>query len=242
MSRYSEANINCQRLHGNYPENEDSEIDDRPQLTAVSAFEVNIMTAFERDSFYESVYLNQISSNCSNSLFCRIFTPTLELPNGHHVDEAVENLLPTPSSTEKQQDNNFFARHLSGWRGGIASNAAMAMAVLVINCVILIWVNATHPVRNGLATVFSGDCTTAKIISATAHLFINILSTLLLAASNYAMQVASSPSRADIDRAHANQHSLDIGVLSLRNFRWISNARLLAYGLLLISSIVLHFM
>lgn len=54
---------------------------------------------------------------------------------------------------------------------------------------------------DGLSIVCSGDCKTAKSVSLTIHILINFPSTLLLAASNYAMQVASSPSRADIDKA-----------------------------------------
>jgi hypothetical protein len=118
----------------------------------------------------------------------------------------------------------------------------MAGAVLILNVSFLIWGTTSFLVQDGVATVYNGECSTVSGISIASHLLINITSTLLLSASNYAMQVASSPSRADIDRAHEKQRSLDIGVLSLRNFGWVSKGRVLAYGLLLLSSIPLHFM
>lgn len=96
--------------------------------------------------------------------------------------------------------------------------------------------------RNDFAAVFNDNCNTAKHLSVAAHLIINILSTLLLSASNYAMQVALSPSRADVDRAHRQQKWIDIRVLSFRNLVWISRYRLAAYGVLLLSSIPFHFL
>jgi hypothetical protein len=141
-----------------------------------------------------------------------------------------------------QKTKSFFARYLSGWRGGIAFNASMAGAVLILNVTFLIWGTTGFLVKDGLATVYNGECSTVSRISIASHLLINIMSTLLLSASNYAMQVASSPSRADIDTEHEKQRSLDIGVLSIRNLGSVSKGRVLAYGLLLLSSIPLHFM
>jgi hypothetical protein len=124
----------------------------------------------------------------------------------------------------------------------MALNASFAGAVLLVNVLTLIWAAVKFQVTDGRATVFSGDCTKAKTLTVVTHLLVNILSTLLLGASNYAMQVASSPLRADVDRAHRQQVWLDIGVFSFRNFKWISKYRLATSGLLLLSSIPLHFM
>ena len=72
------------------------------------------------------------------------------------------------------------------------------------------------------------------------HLAINILSTLLLGASNYSMQCLSSPTRSDIDKAHSQGIWLDIGVPSVRNLRRLSTTRIVLWWLLAISSIPLH--
>jgi hypothetical protein len=124
----------------------------------------------------------------------------------------------------------------------MALNATFVVAVLLVNILILICAAAKFQFTNGFATVFSGDCTKVKTLTVVAHLLINVLSTLLLGASHYAMQVASSPLRADVDRAHRKQGWLDIGVFSFRNFKWISKYRLATSGLLLLSSVPLHFM
>lgn len=72
------------------------------------------------------------------------------------------------------------------------------------------------------------------------HLMVNILSTALLAASNYCMHCLSAPTRQDIDEAHSKRRWLDIGVPSIRNLRSISKARVFLWSLLAISSIPLH--
>lgn len=54
------------------------------------------------------------------------------------------------------------------------------------------------------------------------HLVINALSTLLLSATNYAMQCLSSPTRKEVDKPHRHYIWLDIGVLSVRSLRRIS--------------------
>ncbi|KAF4617010.1 hypothetical protein G7Y89_g15139 [Cudoniella acicularis] len=126
-------------------------------------------------------------------------TPSLQRLNSHASDPTRENLLleqraqirspsnkasldpaeKSPlevSATEDIEKKNFFARRFSGWRGGIALNASLAGAVLLINIIILIWAAAKFKFTNGLTTVFSGDCTKARNLELVAHLFINILS------------------------------------------------------------------
>lgn len=134
----------------------------------------------------------------------------------------------------------FFARRFSGWRGGIVLNATFTGVVLLVNVIVLIWAAANFKFTNGIATVFKGDCAKADNLSILFHVFINILSTLLLAASNYAIQVSASPSRADIDRAHREQKSLDVGVFSFRNLKWLSKYRIAICGILFLSSVPLY--
>lgn len=167
---------------------------------------------------------------------------SLRPPNRNSEQSSQKLLIPCETTEKELQSQTFFERNFSGWRGAIASNAVMACSVFLINLTFLIWAAAKFESQNGLAIIFNGDCTTARRLSIAAHIVINILSTLLLGASNYAMQVASSPSRDDVDKAHQKQKWLDIGVLSTRNFRWISGYRLLAYIILLISSLPLHLM
>ena len=79
-----------------------------------------------------------------------------------------------------------------------------------------------------------------RSIDTWSHFGINVLSTLLLGASNAAMQCIVAPSRADIDKAHAQHERLDIGVNSLQNWRFINTSRQLIWALLLVSTLPLH--
>ena len=72
------------------------------------------------------------------------------------------------------------------------------------------------------------------------HLGVNVLSTILLAGSNYTMQVASSPTRQELNVAHKKDVWLDIGVPSLRNLRYINVKKVVVWALLGLSSMPLH--
>ena len=89
---------------------------------------------------------------------------------------------------------------------------------------------------------YQGDCLKAERISTGLHVVINVLSTLLLGASNLCMQLLAAPRRSEVDRAHKNFVWLHIGVPSLRNLRHIGRERLMICAILGISSIPLHFL
>ncbi|KAF2637831.1 hypothetical protein P280DRAFT_520953 [Massarina eburnea CBS 473.64] len=72
------------------------------------------------------------------------------------------------------------------------------------------------------------------------HVVINVLSTMLLAGSNYTIQVLSSPTREDVDNAHAKGQWLEIGLLSPRNLRAIPWKRTLLWLTMALSSVPLH--
>ena len=127
-----------------------------------------------------------------------------------------------------------------GWRGTVTAGAVMAIVVLVVNIVILIWIGTSITIFDGVATVFEGSCAKTKRTSELAHLRTNILSTLLLGASNNAMQCLSSPTRKEIDKSHTTGHWLEIGVPGLKNLRAISKRRLYLWLCLGVSSIPLH--
>ncbi|THY03327.1 hypothetical protein D6D03_04508 [Aureobasidium pullulans] len=95
-------------------------------------------------------------------------------------------------------------------------------------------------VKDGSATVFEGSCTEMKRITFWADLAINILSTLLLGASNNCTQLLAAPTRKDVDDAHAAGRWLDVGVSSMRNILAVSGWRKCLCACLFLSSIPLH--
>ena len=110
--------------------------------------------------------------------------------------------------------------------------------VLILNIVGTILMN----VNSENSEIFHGDCGTSAKISSGLHVLINILSTLLLGASNFSMQLLAAPSRTEVDVAHQTQNWLDIGVPSLRNLKHIAKCRRFLWWALVVSSTPLHFL
>lgn len=127
-----------------------------------------------------------------------------------------------------------------GWRVAGCVAAAMVCCTLSINIAIMAWLSKTTSFKNGLAQLFSGDCDKVQSINTWVHSAINLLSTFILAGSNFTMQVLVGPSRNEIDRAHCDGKWLDIGVPSIRNLTSISKIRALLWLILGLSSIPLH--
>jgi hypothetical protein len=133
---------------------------------------------------------------------------------------------------------NFLRRSsLTGWRFGALHFATWAAVVFTINIIVSIWGGVYQKAKGSLT---EGDCGDIKNLNRGLHIFINILSTILLSGSNYCMQCLSAPTRTDIDRAHAKLTWLDIGVPSIRNLKHISRRRFWLWLLLGLSSVPLH--
>lgn len=132
-------------------------------------------------------------------------------------------------------------RRLQGWRFGVAASAAMTFLVLVVNVVFVVSASVKFPVDGGIGTLIDGDCHSVQQGTLWMHLAINILSTLLLSASNYTMQALCSPTRSEVDAVHARGDWLDIGVPSVRNVLGrIAKRRILVWCILGLSSAPIH--
>ena len=90
----------------------------------------------------------------------------------------------------------------SGWRFTVASGCLTTAFVFICNIALLGWSFRHEWSSTGNRLLFDGDCDEMKKIDTWSHLAINLLSTLLLGASNYAMQVLVAPTRENIDEAH----------------------------------------
>jgi len=126
-----------------------------------------------------------------------------------------------------------------GWRGGIVGFATLACAILILNLSILAW-TATHMDDGYYATLAVGDWENISNTSGWLHIGINILSTTLLAGSNYCMQCITSPTRDEIDAAHGRGSYLNIGILSWRNVWVVRKRRFCLLSLLTLTSVLIH--
>lgn len=131
------------------------------------------------------------------------------------------------------------------WRLGASIAALVAIVTALVNLSVGAWatslMNDNNPMTNGiLVEIFHGDCKKTSTMNTWAHLAINVISTCLLAGSNYCMQCLVAPTRLDIDQAHRQSRWLDIGLPSIRNLRYIETRRRWLWAFLVASSLPLH--
>lgn len=92
------------------------------------------------------------------------------------------------------------------------------------------------------AVIYRGDCGISKRWDTALHMIINVLSTCILAASNYCMQTLVAPTREEIDSHHAVWKWLDIGSASVKNLFAIEKYRLVLWLVLMLTATPFHLM
>lgn len=75
---------------------------------------------------------------------------------------------------------------LGSWKGTLFLGSLSCCVVLLINVGFIAWAASGQPVEDRLS-LYAGDCDKVKQMSVGIHLVINVLSTVLLAASNFGM-------------------------------------------------------
>lgn len=154
-----------------------------------------------------------------------------------------------PLMTQKEARDRKNDLHIKGrlkswtletWRFTVASGALAAVVIMLINIITLAVVCAKYPMEQNQISFFVGSCQTSRTVTIIAHLIINILSTILLAYSNYAMQCMNSPTRNEVDAAHSKQKWLNIGTPSIRNLFLVSKSKTLLWLVLGLTSFPLH--
>lgn len=147
--------------------------------------------------------------------------------NPHYLGESHKDGVQKPS-------------YFHGWRMGVALCAATAGSVLMTNIMLTVFASIKYGIHDGFGALQKGSCRVTKDPSLWLHFAINILSTLLLGASNHLMQCLTSPTREKVDTAYGQHVWLDIGVPSVRNLRRIATYRIFLWCLLAASIIPLH--
>lgn len=119
---------------------------------------------------------------------------------------------------------------------------SLIFVVLLSNLSLTIVAIKHYGSKDGVGLIYEGDCTTVANFNLWLHLLINLLSTGMLSASNFCMQLQAAPTRDDIDRAHEQGRFVDIAVPSLRNLKFISTWRRLTWTSLAVTSLPIHFL
>ena len=145
-----------------------------------------------------------------------------------------------PHEEDYSQFSGFKNWTIQAWRFTVASGALAGFLILLTNIITLAVMYGKFRVIDYTITFFTGSCDTASTVTIASHVVINILSTILLAASNFSMQCLSSPTRKEVDAAHARKHWLSIGTPTIRNLYFVSKQKALLWLILAISSFPLH--
>ncbi|GAP88371.1 hypothetical protein SAMD00023353_2900400 [Rosellinia necatrix] len=128
-----------------------------------------------------------------------------------------------------------------GWRRTGAINVVLAYVCEIILLVILS-ISLSQPGAS-LARptiIFEGNCDLSSKLNFVLHLLVNIISGVVLASSNFFMQVLSSPSREEIDKAHSWLRSIDIGIPSIKNLSYVTKFKSRSWFVFLVSSVPIH--
>jgi hypothetical protein len=173
-----------------------------------------------------------------------------------------ENLLASAAASDQSNDHIFGSveflapwfpnvdPHKRTWKSRrsqrntvIWISFASTLSIFLLNFIVTIVVWLKYPLsRDGVATLYQGDCSFAKRLDAGLHVLINVLSTILLSMSNLSLQLIVSPTRTEVDRAHCSGQWLDIGVPSIRNIRILPRTTIVVAVLLAFSALPIHFL
>ena len=158
------------------------------------------------------------------------------------MDISEKPLPPPPRVQSFVRQASILVDKTQGYHFGVIWCAAASGSVCLTNALLTLWGSKTFDVIGGLGIIQQGSCSQTKNLATWLHLAINVLSTLLLGASNYTMQCLSSPTRKEIDKAHSRRQWLDVGIPSARNVARISWSRRFLWWTLALTSIPLHLM
>ncbi|OTB05540.1 hypothetical protein M426DRAFT_10585 [Hypoxylon sp. CI-4A] len=127
------------------------------------------------------------------------------------------------------------------WRRTAVINIALTFSCGISLIIFIIVVTARQPASaHSTSIIYEGDCQRTEWINVLFHAFISLTSSLILASTRFFMQILSSPSRKEIDRAHMRLRSLEIGISSLKNLRFVSHIKSIGWLSLLVSSVPIH--
>ncbi|CAD0106953.1 unnamed protein product, partial [Aureobasidium uvarum] len=145
------------------------------------------------------------------------------------MDDGRERLINHASATRRRPT----------WHIIVVINTIFASLLLIVYLAFLIWIYNNLHVEHGVAEVFSGSCFRASQTAASAHFATSAFAVLLFAAGSHAVQLMLSPTRSEVENAHARDRWVHIGVGGLRNTRWIPKRRLIRAILLTAASVLL---
>jgi len=134
----------------------------------------------------------------------------------------------------------FYDNFIGGWRAGLVRSFLLSLIALIVNISVYTWLFRTYDSKDGTATLQRGNCGRIRNANTGIHAALNVVSTLILGASTYAMQGITAPTREEVDVAHAKGKWVEIGTQSLRNLVYIRRRNAWIWLLLAVTSMPFH--
>ncbi|KAK4215155.1 hypothetical protein QBC37DRAFT_419750 [Rhypophila decipiens] len=165
--------------------------------------------------------------------------------HNHSSPQPAGALVPTretgPQEVGSGRNPKVGVKDYPKYRKTVLGFSLAAFITFALNLSFLVWAHTrSGSDYSGIGKLTTGSCSSIKKLNVGIHVAINVLSTVLLAGSNYCMQCLSAPDRDSVDVAHGEKRWLDIGIPSLRNIAYISPESRRLWWLLGISSLPLH--
>jgi hypothetical protein len=148
------------------------------------------------------------------------------------TDDSLIDIMGDPANAQSHTPR-YLMRIMTGWRGGVALNMILAFVALAVSvgCMVAIIVHTSS--LPSQSSIREGSCDDIRAVNVGLRVAINVIGIVLVAGATYVFQVLTSPTRAEVDRAHRSSRYLDIGVPSFRNLIYISRWRALLATLIL---------
>ena len=134
----------------------------------------------------------------------------------------------------------FYNNFVAGWRAGLIRAFMVSLIALIINVFLFAWLLRRYKTLGGTGTVHKSNCSEVENIETGIKVGLNVLSTLVLGASTYAMQGTTAPTRKELNKAHGKGKWLEIGTQSWRNLGYVSRRHATIWGILAFTSLPLH--
>jgi hypothetical protein len=129
---------------------------------------------------------------------------------------------------------------VSGWRAGLLRAFLASLLALIANICVFAWLLRRNNPEDGTGTIHTATCGEVSTMETGIKAALNVVSTLILGASTYAMQGTTSPTRDEVDAAHRKGKWLEIGTQSWRNLSYVSRRHATIWSVLALSSLPLH--
>ncbi|KAH7068666.1 hypothetical protein FB567DRAFT_599060 [Paraphoma chrysanthemicola] len=134
----------------------------------------------------------------------------------------------------------FYDTFIGGWRAGLIRSFLLSLVALLTNISIYVWLFTKFDAQSGSASIMRGSCAQIRGINTGIHAALNVLSTLILGASTYAMQGLTAPTRDEVDKAHAKGKWVEIGTQSIRNLFYSRKRNVWIWAVLGLTSMPFH--